>query len=399
LRELSKEYTKQTGIEINVKLVPWTEWHDSIATEFARKGNHVDLVIFDSQSMSEFASQGHVILLNPLLDKSNKLKVSDYDPKALRMYAEYPEGSDKFYALPINQDAVGLVYRSDLLNDTKEITAFKKRYGYDLSVPKTYNQLSDIAEFFTRPDDNLYGIAMFGSRDYDAVTSVFNNILWSYGGELWNPETRKAEGVINSPVSVEALEYFKKLFNYSPLGSALWFYEDVNKAIEKGLVAMGINWYYFFATYSDPSKNKFANKLGYTPLPGQKGPDGKFHQFNSVGGQGISISKYSNNVDEAWKFLEWFMSDETQWKWVRGGGQTGLVDILRSPSYLKATPYNSVFTISMSRVKDYWHLVEYLKLLEIYQKYVNLAISGSISPKEALDKVAIEQQAILDKIK
>jgi multiple sugar transport system substrate-binding protein len=142
LRELSKEYTKQTGIEIKVELVPWTEWHDSIATEFARKGNHVDLVIFDSQSMSEFASQGHVILLNPLLEKSNKLKVSDYDPKALRMYAEYPEGSDKFYALPINQDAVGLVYRSDLLNDTKEIAAFKKRYGYDLSVPKTYDQLS-----------------------------------------------------------------------------------------------------------------------------------------------------------------------------------------------------------------------------------------------------------------
>ncbi len=53
----------------------------------------------------------------------------------------------------------------------------------------------------------------------------------------------------------------------------------------------------------------------------------------------------------------------------------------------------------MGRVKDYWHLVEYTKLLEIYQKYVNLAISSLISPKEALDKIASEQQKILNNIK
>jgi multiple sugar transport system substrate-binding protein len=399
LRAISKEYTEQTGVEIQVELVSWAEWHDRIATEFAKKGDGFDLVIFDSQSMSEFASEGDVILLNPFLEKSTKLKALDYDPAALRMYSEYPEGSLNFYALPFNQDTMGLVYRRDLLNEPREVAAFREKYGYELTVPKTYDQLLDIAEFFTRPSENLYGIAMFGSQEYDAVTSTFNNILWSYGGELWNAKTRNADGVINSPPSVEALKYFKKLFDYSPKGSTSWFYEEVNKAIETGLVAMGINWYYFFSTYSDPKKNEYANKMGYAPLPGEKGIDGKFRQFNSVGGQGISISKHSRNVNEAWKFLEWFMSDETQWKWVRGGGQTGRVDILRSPGYLKATPYNSVFPLSMSRVKDYWHLVEYPELLEIYQKYVNLAISCSMSPQQALNNVAKDQQAILDKIK
>ena len=92
------------------------------------------------------------------------------------------------------------------------------------------------------------------------------------------------------------------------------------------------------------------------------------------------------------------MSDENQWKWVRGGGQTGRVDVLNSPEYAKATPYNSVFPISMSRVKDYWHLVEYPQLLDIYQKYIHLAVTGSMSSKEALDRIAKEHQAVLDGI-
>lgn len=345
--------------------------------------------------MSEFASGGHVALLNSYLEGSTKVKATDYDPVALRMYAEFPEGSGDLYALPINQDTMGLVYRKDLFEAPKEKTAFKAKYGYELAVPQTYDQLKNIAEFFTRPGQNLYDIALYGSRDYDAVTSAFNNVLWSFGGELWDPKTRKAEGIINSPSSVAALEYYKKLFNYSPPGSTGWYYDEVNNSVHSGRVAMAINWYYFFSAHNDPEINKFAGKMGFAPLPGRKGLDGKFHQYNSLGGQGISISKYSKHVDEAWKFLEWFMSNQNQWKWVQGGGQTGRVDILNSTDYANATPYNSIFPVSMSRVKDYWHLVEYPQLLGIYQKYVNLAVTDSMSPKEALDKVAEEHQAIL----
>ena len=331
LIQLSKEYTRQTGVVISGELLPWAEWHDKIASEFTAHGSKYDLTIFDSQSMSEFASQGHVILLNQRLNRSSKIRATDFDRTALRMYAEYPEGSGNFYALPINQDAMGLVYRKDLLEDPKERSSFRTKYGYDLAAPQTYDQLRDIAEFFTRPDQDLYGIATFGSRDYDAVTSAFNNVLWSFGGDLWNSKTGKADGVINSPASLAALQYYKKLFDYSPPGATNWFYDEVNDAIVHGKVAMGINWFYFFTAYGDPARNPFADKMGFAGLPGKKGADGRFLRYHSVGGQGISLSKYSRNVEEAWKFLEWFMSEGIQWKWVRGGAQTGRFDILRSP--------------------------------------------------------------------
>ena len=65
----------------------------------------------------------------------------------------------------------------------------------------------------------------------------------------------------------------------------------------------------------------------------EKGADGTFRQFQSVGGQGVSISKYSKNPDEAWKFMEWFMSKDNQWKWVKAGAQTGRKDVMADPEY------------------------------------------------------------------
>ncbi len=91
------------------------------------------------------------------------------------------------------------MYRQDLFDDPKEKAAFKAKYGYDLALPETYSQLRDIAEFFTRPDQKLFGVGLYGSEDYDACTSAYLNLFWSFGAELWNPKTNKAEGYINSP--------------------------------------------------------------------------------------------------------------------------------------------------------------------------------------------------------
>jgi multiple sugar transport system substrate-binding protein len=401
LVEIAKEYTKETGVVVRGDFVPYgPQWHDKIAAEFAAHGSGVDLAVFDSQSMSEFASGGHVLKLNDMLAKSDKLKATDFSPAALAGYAEYPSGSGDFYALPINQDSMGLVYRKDLFEDPKEMAAFKAKYKYELAPPKTYDELRDIAEFFTRPDQNLYGIATYGSKDYDAVTSPFDGVLWSFGGELWDPATFKAEGVINSEAAIKACDYYKGLFEFSPPGASAWFYDEVNNAVHTGLVAMGINWYYFFRAHTDPKVNeKYYDKMGFALLPGEKGADGKFRQFQSVGGQGVSISKYSKNPEEAWKFMEWFMSKENQTKWVKAGAQTGRMDVMNDPSYSTSQPFNATFPTAMTTVKDYWHLIEYPQLLDIYQKYMNLAVSGSMTCKDALDKTATEQQPILDKAK
>ncbi len=393
-QKIARQYTTETGVEIKAVLPPMTnEWYERIAGEFARKGAGFDLCIFDSQNMSEFASQGHVVRLNDWLKQSRKISAADFDPSPLKRYAEYPENSGNIYALPINQDCMGLVYRRDLFDDPKEKSAFKAKYGYELAVPETYDQLRDIAEFFTRPDRKLFGIGLYGSEDYDACTSAYLNLFWSFDAELWNPKTNKAQGYINSPEAKKALDFFKGLFVYAPPGFQNAYVPELNKAVKAGQVAMAIQWYYFFnellADTASPAR------LGFASLPGEKDTDGKFHRFVMVGGQGVSISQYSAHKDEAWKFLEWFMSRAQQWKWVEGGGMTGVSAILKDPKFLEAAPPNKSFPVSMSMTKDYWHLPAYPQLLKSFQHYVHQAITGQLSADQALDACAAEQERIL----
>jgi multiple sugar transport system substrate-binding protein len=396
---IAQEYTQQTGVAVRADLVPYgPQWHDKIAAEFAARGAGFDLAMFDSQSMSEFASGNHVVLLNDYIANSDLISVEDFAAAAVTQYGEYPEGSGNIYALPVNQDCMGLAYRKDLFEDPEEMAAFKEQYGYDLAVPTTYDHLRDIAEFFTRPEENLWGMAAYGSRDYDAVTSPLDGVMWSFGAELWDPATKKAEGVINSDVAVEALQFYVDLFQYMPPGASAWFSDEVNNAVHTGIAAMAINWYYYFFVHADPEINPYADVMGYASLPGQTGPDGEFRQYASVGGQGLSISAYSKNIDEAWKLLEWFMTTDVQWEWVEAGAQTGRLDVLEDPRYTTTKPWNATFPESMKHVKDYWHLIEYPQLLDIWQRYANLAVSGEMSAEEALDATAAEQQPILDAI-
>ncbi len=84
-QKIARQYTEQTGVEIKAVLPPMTnEWYQRIADEFARKGAGFDLCIFDSQNMSEFASQGHVVRLNDLLKQSRQISAADFDPSALK---------------------------------------------------------------------------------------------------------------------------------------------------------------------------------------------------------------------------------------------------------------------------------------------------------------------------
>jgi hypothetical protein len=68
---------------------------------------------------------------------------------------------------------------------------------------------------------------------------------------------------------------------------------------------------------------------------------------------------------------------------------------LKDPKFLEAAPPNKPFALSMSLSKDYWHLPAYPQLLQRFQHYVHQAIAGRLSPDQALDACAADQDGIL----
>jgi multiple sugar transport system substrate-binding protein len=289
---------------------------------------------------------------------------------------------------------MGFAYRTDLFEDPKEKTAFKEKYGYELAPPENYDQVRDIAEFFTRPPD-LYGIAPWYAKVADGITMGFQQIMWSFGGSYGDPQTYKVEGMLNSEAGIKALEYYKDLKQFAPEGSVEYYWEQPLDAFRKGLVALMMNYFAFLPGLVDAELNpEHYNHVGFFTSPGQTGPDGQFRRYISIGGQGMSICSYSKNQEVSKQFLKWFIQKPVQEKWAQLGGFTPHKEVLASDAFLNATPYNKAFSDSFPYLRDFWAVPEYAELLDICQINWNAAIVGTITPKEAMDKIAKEHERV-----
>jgi multiple sugar transport system substrate-binding protein len=382
LQELVNDYQKETGVTVKVDTVPWPDFQTKAFTEFNAQGSAYDLVVGDSQWLGAASTGGHYVELTDFVKAHNLTETMA--PATMKYYSEYPGSSGHYWSVPLEGDAVGWAYRKDWFEDPTEMKNFKAKYGYDLGVPKTMKQLVDIGEFFNRPTENRYGAAIYSQSSGDALTMGVENFLFSYGGSLGDFATYKVSGLLNSKESVEGLEDYKKLFSFGPPGWGNAFFAEVNTALAQSQVAMGMNYFAFFPSLLNEATNPQAKNMGFfANPPGPRGDD-----FAALGGQGISLVSYSQNKDEAMKFLEWLVKDSTQKRWAELGGYTAATAILKSDEFQNATPYNKAFYETMFKVRDFWALPEYAALLDQSQQgFYDYVVNGNGTAKEALDKL------------
>jgi multiple sugar transport system substrate-binding protein len=391
LEELGKEYTKtRPNVTVKVNVVPNPQWHDAIFTQFAARKTNFDMPILDSQNIGEAVTNGSILDLTDFVKKN--IDTSQYDPYFLAAYGQYPQNTTgqaepgaKTYGLPLLGDTWMMVYRKDLMGDTP---------------PATWEDMIAAAKKCQTDNPGMSGLAFHQSGAGDAAAVTYNTVNALYGGELWNQKDRKIEGIINDAAGKKAMHVqVDEMVPLTPKGSSNWFIDEVNAAISQGQVCVGFQWIAASGGLLDPANSKLGKtkdeileKLAFAPLPKQvtdKVP---------LGGMGLHVSKYipEEKQAEALNFIKWFQSAEAQKKWAQLGGVPARNDVLSSPEFLEAMPYNQVYTDSVPRLKDFWNLPEYAKLLNVHSTEVNAAISGTEKPDAALDKLAADEQAILD---
>jgi multiple sugar transport system substrate-binding protein len=391
LQEMGNRYEAETGIKVNVIQEPWGSFYDRMSAEWAAKGDAYDMVVGDSQWLGQGAEQGHYMELTDFM-KSNGIDQT-VTPATLKYYGEFPANSGRYWAYPTEGDAVGWAYRKDRLEDPAEMEAFEAKYGYPLAVPETWQQLRDIAEFFTRPDENVYGVGVYTQKDYDGMIMGYENVMFSWGVD-WQDENSQVLGVVNSDKAVEALEFYKELYSFAPPGTANAFYTEMNSVFINGQATMVMNYFAFLPDLLNAEKNPYADATGF--FSGPAGPYGD--RYVALGGQGMSVLNYISDERKqaSLDFIKWFSSDEVQQQWADVGGYTCNIGVLESEEFLNNTPYNRAFAESMTFVKDFWNIPAYGELLEIAQRYTNGYVVGGVgTAKENLDNMAVEQHEVL----
>jgi multiple sugar transport system substrate-binding protein len=392
LQQIGNMYEQATGIKVNIIQEPWGSFGDRFNVEMAAGGDAWDMVVGDSQWIGQGATAGYYVDLTDFM-KSNGIEKT-VTPATLQYYGEYPAGSGKYYAYPTEGDADGWAYRKDLFEDPANMSAFKTQYGYDLAVPTTWAQLMDIAKFFTKPDKSMNGVAIYTQKDYDAITMGFENVMFSWGGK-WQAADNTVEGVVNSSDMVNALQYYKDLYDCCQApGLNNAFYTETNDAFIGGQVAMTMNYFAFLPALANAGTNPFAAGTGFFANPA--GPSGK--RAAALGGQGLSVISFISpeRQQASLDFIKWFAQESIQLEWAKLGGYTCNSNVLKSDTFMKATPYNPAFSETMTFVMDFWNIPTYAALLTPSQNYLSaFVVGGQGTAKEALDNIAREQTAAL----
>lgn len=417
-----EQYKPKTGntVKLDVDFIPWPDFYTRVNASLTSGEKKYNFIVSDSQWIGAFVEGGYYRKINDLLDADPEFKKTfeQIHPSFLDAYATYPYKSKNYYGFPQFPDVLVTYGRKDVLCNEDEQKAFKAKYNTKL--PCTGEEMDNIdwklfgqiGEFFQRKkgeklagkvlDDDFYGIAYQAGKGYDFSSMQINGFIWQAGGDIWD-ETKapnsKAEGVVNSPAAVKALEQYLSLLKYMPpvakTGTMDIFKSD--ELFREGKVALNVDWIGLGEASLDPKSSKVADKLVFGQAPGTRGADGKMIRWNNLGGQPFVLTTWTteDQIKEAVDFVKWWLSAPIQHQFAAGGGQSAIKSVYEDPKYVTYRPWNRAWASQLDWQKDVWHVAPFFDLLTQQQDQFDLAITGKQDAKKTLDNVAKYQENLL----
>jgi multiple sugar transport system substrate-binding protein len=411
---LQERISNKRDVELTYMSVSGNDLIEKVKEAFA--GGEIDLLLIPPFWVPELAETG---LLLPLGDQEWELDplLDDIIVPFLEFYCYY-DGT--LYALPFDGDVRLFYYRRDLIESPHERERFKKEYGYDLSVPQSYEEAFDFARFFTRKKGESLAGTPLGHDFFGTGMSLgpgWCHYEWidrflSYKGVYFDAVLRPG---IAGEAGVRALENVRELLRFAPPGVLYWGYGENRDAFLTGKLASVVLWSDFFKFVHDSSRSKVKDKVGVSHIPGVRSDGELLFRAPMPGGCVGAVSSSTNEV-EACLWVLSFMSEVTsseltldprtrcdpfRYSHTRSAatlsenlsGLSGsLVPIEECQRYLEAVRVSIEngapdINIPFSR--------EYVDLLDLY---LHRTLRGELEPKEALLGTAKEWENISERV-
>jgi ABC-type glycerol-3-phosphate transport system substrate-binding protein len=275
LQELANEsFTPETGIKVKVNLLP----NENLLVLANAAGLSPDVALGQPQDKSiDFAMRGALLDLSAFPDFKETAK--QFAPGAMLPFF-YNGG---YYALPETQSFKVLYYRKDIL----------ARLG--LKVPDTWQDVYDMLPTLQQKGYNFY----IPSGDY--LTFIYQN-----GAQFFAKDGMKTD--LNTPEAFKGFKMWTDLFNiYDLERSVPSFYQH----FRKGDFPIGVADYNMYITLAAAAP-ELSGWWGIAPMPGVKQADGTVARWAAGGQTAGFIYKNTKHPKEAWQFLKWLVSADTQ---------------------------------------------------------------------------------------
>ncbi len=368
LQEQLPDFTEKTGIKVQMDIATRDDMPVRLLRELIEGQGTYDAVL--GLSGSDYA---------PYVNKGNYIPIEDYmTPDEVEQFYARSNFTDprtgKMAGIPQYHNWEMLFYRSDLLNDPDEQTAFKAKYGRDLAVPTTYEELAEVAEFFTRPPD-MYGY-MIGGTDWSLMCD-YNYALFGEGG---NYGDKDGNLTLNTPEQIKAMTELVGLTKFCPPGWETQTFMDGDTLMLEGKVFMYQNWFYIWSTF----QKEMAGKIDMAP-PIQGGAQ--------LSGWLALIPKSSPNPDAAAEFLKWEGSFDIQKQHVlKLGNLPARSDVLQDPEVREALAGIEMFEQAAKKTSIPLITWEAELLSAIHEAFF-MVVNGEKTAEEAMNWLQNEKFA------
>lgn len=304
IKEFEKIYPE---IKIDLFIIPWTQAWKRIMSA-AKAKQLPDIFEIGNTWTKTFTA------INALADITERVKEEKLEDKF------YPsawstceiENSGKIYALPWSIDARLLFYRKDIF----------KKVGVS---PKDLDDWGSFEGACLALSGFRGAIGALGVSDIKDSGMVHNVApwVWSSGGDFLSQDGTKA--AFQNEESLRGIKFYFDLIQkgYAPILDRKIPLYPTHDFFISGKYAMCIDGSSaaasflpkFFEVHGSRTSAEIKKKFGVTFIP--SGPAGA---FTFLGGSNLAISNYSLHSQEAWQFLRFLTSKESQiWRYKATG--------------------------------------------------------------------------------
>lgn len=227
----------------------------------------------------------------------NEVVAENYDDGAITPYI-YQNGT---YALPDMQNFYVLFYRKDIFDKL------------NLKVPKTWDDFLAVTGVLQRNKMNSYlpytKLGAAGTVNIGAGgLTIFPTMLLQRGAQMYNDAQNGTN--LASDESVTAFKFWTEFYTDYSLDQDANFYQK----FRVGTIPMGITSYTQYLTIRVGAP-EISGKWGISEIPGIVDNEGNIVNVCSGAGTGVSVMKSSKEKDAAWKFVKWWISADTQFRY------------------------------------------------------------------------------------
>jgi len=270
LQKLWDAFCLQNNIKMEAEMIA-LELHDLYETTISEKGlkeGNWDIAHINTDWIFDAVNENAVLNLFSLIGENPPENYPFGWHKSLLHLQKLSNG---IFGLPFHDGPECLIYRKDLFENETEKENFKKQFGYELSTPKTWQEFAEIATFFNRPEQNLYGSVFANYPDGHNMVFDFCLQLWTRGGSLLN---KKNQIDIHNEAAIKALDFYRKMVtdkNAVHPKSREFGSVEAGLAFAEGQAAMAINWFGFASMAEVIEDSKVKGKIDITSLPSDPG--------------------------------------------------------------------------------------------------------------------------------